>query len=90
MYEGGWWFLTGLVYVNEMGKPLIIFFFTARLPEIYGIWSFACLGFDWVMPREMLDLLFCWPRLSRRFNGAIRDPTLLFVVFVARKECLNF
>ncbi len=58
MYEGGWWFLTGLVYVNEMGKPLIIFFFTARLPEIYGIWSFACLGFDWVIPREMLDLLF--------------------------------
>jgi hypothetical protein len=48
---------------------------------------FCLFGVDWVMPREMLDLLFCWPRLSRRVNGAIRDPTLLFVVFVARKEC---
>lgn len=65
MYEGGWWFLTGLVYVNEIliviwtSKSYVLvrvgiaflFYMSMEfwkiqtwLPEIYGIWSFACLG----------------------------------------------
>uniref|UniRef100_A0A2N9G3X9 Reverse transcriptase zinc-binding domain-containing protein n=1 Tax=Fagus sylvatica TaxID=28930 RepID=A0A2N9G3X9_FAGSY len=29
-------------------------------------------GVDWVMPRSVMGLLLCWPRLSKRANGIIR------------------
>ena len=33
--------------------------------------AFSMFGVDWVMPRTVMGLLFCWPQLSKRAVGSI-------------------
>ncbi len=55
---------------RQVEKPLTICFSTAQWRKNYGF-SFLYVWVDWVMPRTVMGLLFCWPRLSKRAVGSI-------------------
>jgi hypothetical protein len=40
------------------------------MQEIWDL-AFSMFGVIWVMPRRVMDLLHCWPRLTRRTVGDI-------------------
>jgi hypothetical protein len=57
--EMSWW-LSGVVCARRVGNLLTTFYFIAMLREIYGATFLLCMGWEWVMPRRVLDLLTSW------------------------------
>lgn len=57
-------------------------------PIARDLWDlvFSLFGVAWVMPRDVLQLLACWPRLSRRGNWAIRCMILDCLVWGLWRE----
>ncbi len=44
-----------------------------QCPIASDLWGlvFSMFGVDWVMPRDVMELLFCWPRFPQRVPGNI-------------------
>jgi hypothetical protein len=47
-------------------NPLNISYFNVMLHGIFGVFFYSLFGVEWVMPRQVLDLLSIWGNLLGR------------------------